>query len=519
MSDYPKLKAIDYLDKDFETILQAMVDEIPNTTDRWTDFNASDIGISILELLSFALEGLHFYMDRQANEAFLPTARERKNVINLCKLIAYKLSGVTSATTQLEFSIPAPHFARIDIPKFTRCVTSGGSTTVQFATTEEAIIPAGETSVLVGAKEGTPKTDSFASDGNPSQSFRLSETVVDTSTIEVVIDDVIWTQVDSFVNAQSGDKYFTVETDVVGNIDVILGDGFFGYYPPSSSSKNVFISYLISSGSVGNVGSGVIKTILDDVDDVIGNPVSLSVLNVQAATGGDDEETIEHAKRQAPAELSALFRAMTKADFITLSEGYPGIGKANAWGEQENNPPDYNLFNWVLISAAPENVTRDALLDDLANGLMSDELKSELQKFLYSRATITTRLKIIDPVYRGIDVELNVYYRSGALSNTVKAAVEEALLDYFDFEEVDFGQEIRKSNIFKIADSATGVDYVEFVTLKSDEEVDDINDSIVLEYYEIPYLRTLTVNMNKSTGQPPVPNVYPCPPQVQSPFD
>lgn len=518
MTTYPKLKTIDYVDRDFQTILQSMIDQIPNVTDRWTDFNSSDVGISILELLSFALEGLHFQMDRQANEAFLETARERKNVINLCKLIAYKLTGVTSSSTQLEFSLSSPHFARIDIPRFTRCITAG-SGLVQFATMETAVIPIGETAVLVGAREGVPKTDSFASDGTASQRFRLSEVLVDTVSLQVVIDNVIWTQVDSFVNAESGDKVYVIETDILGNMDVILGDGFFGYFPPPSTINNVEISYLVSSGSEGNIGSGMVKAILDNLVDVIGNPVSLTVTNIQSATGGDDQETIEHAKRQAPAELSALFRAMTKADFIALSDGYPGIGKSNAWGEQENNPPDYNLFNWVLVVAAPEGVTRESLLDDEANGALSDELKTELLKYLYDRATITTRIKILQPVYRGVDIELNVYYRTGALSNTVKGDVETELLDYFDFEEVSFGQEIRKSNVFRIVDAVSGVDYVEIVKLKTDEETDLVNDAIILQHYDLPYLRSLVINMIKSTGQPPVPNVYPTPPAAQSPFD
>ena len=48
---------------------------------------------------------LAYYLDAQAAEAFLPTARQRQNVINLCKLINYRLDTPVAATTTLRFSL------------------------------------------------------------------------------------------------------------------------------------------------------------------------------------------------------------------------------------------------------------------------------------------------------------------------------------------------------------------------------------------------------------------------------
>lgn len=518
MSNRNNLPKISYTNKDFEAILQEMVAAIPSATDRWTDFNTSDVGIAILELLSMSLENLHYYLDHQANEAFLSRARERKNVINLCKLIAYRLAGHTSSTTILQFTLTAPHFARIDIPKYTRCATQDTDTQLVFATVNTAIIPVGETTVIVGARQGVPKTERFSSTGELNQRYRVSEVLVDRDSFEVIVNEVVWEQVDSFASAQSSDRQYVVEIDVEGNVEVVFGDNFFGYAPPSSITKNIVVTYLITEGSGGNIGSNSVKTVLSDLFDVIGNEVSLSVTNLQSATGGDDEETLEHAKRQAPAELSALYRAMTKSDFIALSDGFSGVGKSNCWGEQEVEPPNYNLFNWVMVVIAPENVTREQLVDDVANGLPSDQLKSDLLNYLYDRATITTRIKIIDPQYKAINFSVNVFYEPGALSNTVKAGVEEVIEEFFNFDSAEFGVELRLSNLIKLVDSVSGVRYSEVVMFKSDAEVDDINSTIVLEYYELPFLNELTVTTEKAVSLPPVPTVYPTPPAAPGPI-
>lgn len=518
MITLPNLKRIRYTDKTAESILRDMVDQIPSLSNKWTDFSPNDMGIVILELLAHVQELLLFYLDKEANEAFIETARERKNIINLCKLIAYRLSGVTSSSTILEFTLESPHFARVDIPKYTRTVTKTDQT-IYFATISQAVIPTGDTTVRVGARQGVPKTENFRSDGTASQRFRMSESLIDADSIQVVIDDIIWEQVTSFVNSQSSDRQFLVEIDPFGNLDVILGDGFYGYHPPASGVDNVSITYLLSDGSSGNVGTGTVNTLLDTVRDAIGNAVSLSVTNVQSATGGDDEETLEHAKRQAPAELSALYRAMTKSDFIALSEGFPGVGKANAWGEQESDPPNYNMFNWINVVVAPEGVTRDALLDDLANGLVSDQLKSDLRAYFKNVACATTRIVIHQVTYVAVDVTVEVFYRSGALSTEVKSNVESEILDFFSFENVSMGREIRLSNLNRIIDSVTGVDYVKITKLKSASQVDNVNNTVPFNLYELPYLNNLVITVAKTEPIPQIPNVYPFPPAPPAPVD
>ena len=72
---------IAYTNKDYESLRRELLGKVPQLTDRWTDFNASDLGVVLLELFCGVGDMLAYYLDAQAAEAFLPTARQRQNVI------------------------------------------------------------------------------------------------------------------------------------------------------------------------------------------------------------------------------------------------------------------------------------------------------------------------------------------------------------------------------------------------------------------------------------------------------
>lgn len=509
------LPPVNYTNLDSETILSEMVSAINGVTNKWTDRNPSDVGMTLLELLAWTLEKLTYYLDKQANEAFFIRSRELKNVITHARLMGYKHHGIVSATTGLEFSIPGIHPNRIVIPKYTRCSTTSFGETIYFTTTTRGVIPVGDTSVLVSSRQGILRTETFTSLGDLSHSHQLSRSDVDEVSVEVIVDGFVWDKVDSFVNSQAGDRHFVVEVDHEGSIRIVFGDNFFGQAPLQNSL--VTINYLKSIGAAGNVGFGSVRTIITSLSDVVGDPVDVSVDNPTAATGGEDIETLSHIKRQAPAELSALFRAMTKSDYIALSEGFPGIVRANAWGEQESNPPNYNMFNWVWVSVFPGGVTRTDLLDSVSNGIPSDQLKLDLLTYLKGKSPITTRVVIKDPEFVPIDIEINVYYKRGFLSNEVKEEVLDSLISFFDIDNISFNKEVRKSNIIKIIDSVSGVDYSEIVVFNTDTSVVDVENVIVANHYQMVYLRDLTINIERSEPIPTPSSVYPLPPAPPAP--
>ncbi len=65
--------SVAYTNKDYESLRRELLARVPQLTDRWTDFNASDLGVVLLELFCGVGDMLTYYLDAQAAEAFLQT--------------------------------------------------------------------------------------------------------------------------------------------------------------------------------------------------------------------------------------------------------------------------------------------------------------------------------------------------------------------------------------------------------------------------------------------------------------
>ena len=100
----PNRRSLDYVTKDYEGYRQLMLDLIPQYAPEWTDTSQSDFGVVLIELLANGLDILSYYQDKNFNESFLATAKTRKAVINLCKMLGYELAHQTPAVHKIEFT-------------------------------------------------------------------------------------------------------------------------------------------------------------------------------------------------------------------------------------------------------------------------------------------------------------------------------------------------------------------------------------------------------------------------------
>src|SRR4051795_8471523 len=97
-SDKP---AIDYTDKDFDSLRQALLDLAAYRLPEWTDRSAADLGVLLVDLFAYMGDVVLYYQDRIAAESFLHTAVERRSVLQLLRLIGYELHAPVAATAEL----------------------------------------------------------------------------------------------------------------------------------------------------------------------------------------------------------------------------------------------------------------------------------------------------------------------------------------------------------------------------------------------------------------------------------
>ena len=97
--DYLKKEAlIDYAATDFAGLRDSLIAymKAAYATD-YQNFTESDYGMMFTELVAYMGAVMSFKADALANEAYLPTARTRRNVSKLLNLSGVRLKGPTSA--------------------------------------------------------------------------------------------------------------------------------------------------------------------------------------------------------------------------------------------------------------------------------------------------------------------------------------------------------------------------------------------------------------------------------------
>ena len=98
---------VDYVTKDYEGFRQGMLNQIPLLLPNWTDRSESDFGVALIELYAYVADILSYYQDRIANEAFLPTATQRRSVVELLRLIDYRIDPGLAASAWIHFEASA----------------------------------------------------------------------------------------------------------------------------------------------------------------------------------------------------------------------------------------------------------------------------------------------------------------------------------------------------------------------------------------------------------------------------
>ena len=462
------LARIPYTSKDYEAIRQELIDRIPTITDRWTDFNQSDLGMTLLELFCGVADMLAFYLDNQANEAYLPTARQRQNVIDLTDLVNYRLDRPVTATTTLYFTLPAALPYHVSIPKGTRCRASTESGNVDFVTAETLTLAAGNTSGQVGAVQGAPVEEQFTTSGEADQALALANKHVAQDNLEVWIDGEKWSEVRTFYDSASTDKHYAVVTDALDNTQVILGDGNYGHLP--SAGRPIVVRFLETKGADGNIGKYLVNTTLDPVYHE-GQQVKMSVTNIETASGGAPRESLDHARKQAPAEIATLWRAVTKSDYIALAEGFPGVAKAQVL--DVNDCINLGYYH-VCVVIAPDG-----------GGLPSQLLKQQVKAFLDGRKVLTVVVDVKDPVYIPINVNATIYVYRNYNRFLVEDDVRQLLEEFLAFDTVSFGQDIHFSDLVSLIDSTEGVSHVVMSNPTTD---------VMLGPGELPYEGSTVIN-------------------------
>lgn len=131
--DYPPFMPpgpeINYLAKDYATYRQLMLDRLSVLLPQWSERNAADLGVTLVELLAYVADQLSYRQDAVATEAYLYTARRRVSVRRHARLIDYFMHDGKSARVFVHVDVGAD----VVLPKGTQLLTAVPGQTVRLS--------------------------------------------------------------------------------------------------------------------------------------------------------------------------------------------------------------------------------------------------------------------------------------------------------------------------------------------------------------------------------------------------
>lgn len=369
--DKKPINQVQYASKDFPSFFDSLLARLRDQYgEDYNDFASSSVGIMFVNLMSYAMDQLSWYLDRRSSESYLATARTLDSVTRLASQIGYKPKRASASSVDLSITFPALQADTIMSAGFG--FTGPGS--LGFQLMNDVLLSVGQTSAVITVSEGEVRTQSFTSSGEPAQIFILpgvkeGEYVADQS-VRVFINGLEWKENDFLTYEQIGQFAVSYTTDPPR---ITFGDGSAGNIPERGAE--IRIEYRIIHAEEGNVRSNTITTATDDLI-VAGEIVSLeTVTNIEPASGGSGPQSISEIKRIAPLAFQAGGSAVTQQDYYAIvnsfsdpvygsvSKGYAGVTRETVSDEYTSSRLLY-IENTTGIFRSSTQTTTDEINSD-----------------------------------------------------------------------------------------------------------------------------------------------------------
>lgn len=310
-----------FVGRDFFTFIDDIVARIQALfVTEFNDFVVSGTGQMLIDIVAWACETLSFYIDRQASESYLATARTRKGISRLARQLGYKMSAAVAATVDLEVNLARVQAFDVTIPvgfKFQ------GPNDLIFEAVEEVTFPAGEgpdsPSRTVGVREGETRVEIFSSNGEKNQSFRLNPQkgrAIAGDGFLCRVDGSPWSE-SEIITFDATDQFEVSYNDVPPLLR--FGNGVAGNIP--GVGDEIRSEYVATNGKNGSAQSGTIADVVSPLV-IAATVIPLTITNPEPTTPGADQEDLDRARTNASSFYKARDVAVTREDYEGLSLAY-----------------------------------------------------------------------------------------------------------------------------------------------------------------------------------------------------
>ena len=422
------------------------------TQTQFKDYNFEGSNMSaLLDVLSFNSYQNNFYTNMALNEMFLDSAVLKNSIVSHAKELNYIPRSRKSAKAVLNLTITdqTSTTSTITVPQYFELSANYQGESYNFVTNEAytarrtapGVYEVQNVEMFEGEMLQSFQREGFIVDADGVLRVYLTNNEVDTDSLVVFVDAEatddanIFTRATTIFGVNPLDKVFYLEPYLDDRYSIYFGKNQFGLQP--EEFEDVRVRYRICSGEEPNGAESFGTGTINDTGKV-------SATVGQAASGGQERESMESIRYFAPKALQVQERAVTTKDYeVLLQQAFPEITAVSAYGGEQLDPPQYGR---VAISVYLNDNTE----------IISSTLSNSYIAYLKERAPLGIEPIFVATEFVYADMSVNVTY---SRKNTEKSRAEleqltrNAIQQYSDDNLEGFDKSLRVSKLSSIIDA------------------------------------------------------------------
>ena len=442
---------------DFEQIKSTLKDYLKAQSD-FTDYDFEGSAISnLIDVLAYNTYYTAFNTNMVVNELFIDSASLRDNVVSIAKQLGYTPKSKTSPTAYIDFTVDYTNptsDTELNLRAGTGFISTFDNTIYQYVvekTAKASVVNNKAVFTNVPLREGTRVTQTFTVDTTQkSQKFVLDNPSIDINTILVSVYPTggsfnePYLQADNILGVDSTSKIFFLEEIADDRYELIFGDGVLG--KKLEDNAQIVVTYITTSGSVSNgVKTFVFTGVLVNESSITPSSYNVTIDSSVPSAGGEEAETTDRIKFNAPKTFGTQDRAVTSEDYGAIVRNiYPATSDIIIFGGEDQDPPDYGK---VFVVLKPKDAS-------YLTSLTKNQIVTELKKYVVA----SVEPVIVDPAVLHVELTSEIYY-NGSITDSPPSEIQnlatEAVQSYTETSGTEkFKGKYRHSKFTSVIDDA-----------------------------------------------------------------
>jgi len=442
---------------DFEQIKSTLKDYLKAQSD-FTDYDFEGSAISnLIDVLAYNTYYTAFNTNMVVNELFIDSASMRDNVISIAKQLGYTPKSKTSPTAYIDFTVDYTNptsDTELNLRAGTGFISTFDNTIYQYVvekTAKASVVNNKAVFTNVPLREGTRITQTFTVDSSQkTQKFILDNPDIDINTILVSVYPTggsfnePYLKADNILGVDSTSKVFFLEEIADDRYELIFGDGVLG--KKLDHNAQIAVTYITTSGSVSNgVKTFVFSGVLVNESAITPSSYAVTIDSSIPAAGGEEAETTDRIKFNAPKTFGTQDRAVTAEDYGAIVRNiYPATSDIIIFGGEDQDPPDYGK---VFVVLKPKDAS-------YLTSLTKNQIVTELKKYVVA----SVEPVIVDPAVLHVELTSHIYY-NGSITDSPPSEIQnlatEAVQSYTETSGTEkFKGKFRYSKFTAVIDDA-----------------------------------------------------------------